>query len=299
MRTDTTTPRISIGMPVYNGAVFLAETLDSLLAQTFTDFEMIISDNASTDATPDICQEYSSRDKRIRYIHQPENLGAARNYNFVLSQARGVYFKWAAHDDLCEPEFLERCVEVLDRDPSVVLSYASVVHINERGAVVEYYDSGFHLVSPNPAERFHGFFRAPPKCTPIFGVIRRGCLRPEAIGGYPASDRILLGELSLLGKLYEVRENLFLRRIHPLISTEANKTSFKIAEWFDPQNKNKGRVPHWRLMFEYLKVVGRTSLTTAQRLRCYYEVFRYYLPPRKWLAMGKELIVTSVVPPDS
>ena len=107
-------PRVSIGMPVFNGENYLAEALDSLLTQTFSDFELIISDNASTDKTEEICRAYAVRDQRIRYFRNQENLGASRNYNRVFELSSGEYFKWAAHDDLCAPEFLGRCVDVLD-----------------------------------------------------------------------------------------------------------------------------------------------------------------------------------------
>ncbi len=100
-------PKVSIGMPVYNGEEFIREALDSLLAQTFTDFELIISDNASTDGTEAICREYTSKDHRVRYIRQAKNLGAGGNFQFVLYEAVGEYFMWAAYDDLRSKDCLE------------------------------------------------------------------------------------------------------------------------------------------------------------------------------------------------
>ena len=111
-------PKVSIGLPVYNGEDFLAEALDSLLDQTYDDFELIISDNASTDSTADICTSYSAKDSRIRYLRSDVNLGAAVNYNLVFELATGEYFKWAAHDDICAPEFIGACVDILDRYPT-------------------------------------------------------------------------------------------------------------------------------------------------------------------------------------
>src|SRR5580692_5215252 len=93
-------PRLSIGLPVYNGEDYLAESLDALLGQTYTDFELIISDNASTDATADICRMYQEKDGRIRYIRQPNNSGSAPNHNFVSDVSHGDLFKWAGADDL-------------------------------------------------------------------------------------------------------------------------------------------------------------------------------------------------------
>ena len=118
------TPKVSIGLPVYNGEPFLSETIDAILAQTFKDFELIICDNASTDDTERICRRYAARDKRISYYRQHHNIGAAGNFNRVFNLSSGEYFKWAAHDDLIAPEYLARCVEILERDRSVVLCHS-------------------------------------------------------------------------------------------------------------------------------------------------------------------------------
>ena len=114
-------PRVTIGIAVYNGAKYLDQAIQSVLAQTFTDFELIISDNASTDSTEDVCREYAARDPRVRYTRSARDLGPAENYNRCFRAARGEYFKWHAHDDVCLPTFLERCVATLDAAPGAVL----------------------------------------------------------------------------------------------------------------------------------------------------------------------------------
>ena len=121
--TETGVPLVTIGIPVYNGAAYIAATLDSVLAQSHEHLEIIVSDNASTDRTPEILEEYAERDSRIRLILNPTNLGAAPNYNRTFALARGEFFKWAAHDDLCEPTFISTCVEALRNDDRVVLAY--------------------------------------------------------------------------------------------------------------------------------------------------------------------------------
>ena len=120
-------PRLSIGLPVFNGEQFIRAAVESILAQSFSDFELIISDNASTDMTPAICREYAQRDSRIRFIQQSENRGGAWNFNHVFSLARGSYFKWAPCDDVIAPTYLERCIEALDRTPAAVLAQARVI----------------------------------------------------------------------------------------------------------------------------------------------------------------------------
>jgi glycosyltransferase involved in cell wall biosynthesis len=119
-------PKVSIGLPVYNGEKYIREALDSLLAQTFTDFELIISDNASADRTETICREYAERDPRIRYVRQAENRGAVANFQFVLDEAKGVYFKWMAYDDYLAPRFIELIVGYLDRNQGVVSCISDV-----------------------------------------------------------------------------------------------------------------------------------------------------------------------------
>lgn len=129
-------PSVSIGLPVYNGQDFIAESVESLLSQTIGDFELIISDNASTDLTQDICRQFASRDRRVRYIRQPANKGASWNFNYTFSRSRGRYFRWHAHDDISAPRFLEECVKVLDNDPSVVLVWPREVGIDSQGRVL-------------------------------------------------------------------------------------------------------------------------------------------------------------------
>ena len=109
----TSVPRLSIGLPTYNGENFLAESLDALLGQSYEDFELIISDNASTDGTEDICRRYAKQDSRIRYIRQPRNIGCAPNHNVLVRQSRGELFKWASDDDLYARDLIERCIEAL------------------------------------------------------------------------------------------------------------------------------------------------------------------------------------------
>ena len=130
--------RVAIGLPVYNGEAFVEEAIESILAQTFADFELIISDNASNDRTAEICRRYVSRDERVRYVKQSVNLGAAANHNAVVRLSRSEYFKWAAHDDVLAHEFIQECVRVLDHDETIVLCSPATVLINEDSSPVRY-----------------------------------------------------------------------------------------------------------------------------------------------------------------
>ena len=283
--------RVSVGLPVYNGADYLEEALDSLLDQTFEDFELIISDNASTDGTEAICRAYALCDARIRYMRSTTNRGAAANYNLVLETARGEYFRWAAHDDKIAPEFLLACVQALDSDPEIVLAYARVTHIDANGDCIENYESGFNLEAPSAVDRFRQFFNAPYKCTPVFGLMRTDVIRrTNRHGNYIGADRILLGQLSLFGKFHEIPQYLFFRRIHPQISTEANKNSRDLAAWFDPANRRKILLPLWKHVVEYQKVILGAPISPKEKMQCLAIMLRNQLPPRRWPALGKELV---------
>jgi glycosyltransferase involved in cell wall biosynthesis len=131
-------PLVSIGLPVYNREGLIAKTLDSLLAQTFKNFELVISDNLSTDKTGEICRKYAAQDSRIRYIRQEKNLGMLGNFNFVKQEAKGKYFLWTASDDMCEPQFVEALVEQLEKDPELALVMADLKYVSESGEFIKF-----------------------------------------------------------------------------------------------------------------------------------------------------------------
>jgi Glycosyl transferase family 2 len=259
--------RVSIGLPVYNGEKYLAKTLDSILAQTFRVFELIISDNASTDATEAICRRYAAGDPRIRYLRNAENLGAARNYNRVFQLARGEYFKWSGHDDPPAPTFLARCVEVLDRDPEIVLCFTRIRAIDARG---EEHDVGA-LTARTLAPSLSSARRRPTcasttrswRTTPqgaVFGLIRRSVLaRTELIGSYRSSDLTLLGELALRGRFHQVPEALQSRRFHPEQGRHVYRTRRLREAWFDPARSQTRSHPYWRLLQEHLASIQRAA----------------------------------------
>jgi glycosyltransferase involved in cell wall biosynthesis len=133
-REQIEVPTISIGLPVYNGERFIREALDSVLRQTFTDFELIISDNNSSDTTQEICRSYAARDWRLKYIRQEKNQGGFWNFCFVAQQAMGQFFTWLAHDDILEPQFLERTVQYMLRNPRTVVATSDFAIIDESGS---------------------------------------------------------------------------------------------------------------------------------------------------------------------
>lgn len=276
MATTKPAPRVSIGLPVYNGDRYLEGALQSLLAQTFSDFELIICDNASTDGTADICRAYAAEDERISYHRNPENLGATRNFNLVFELSSGEYFRWASHDDLCAPELLERCVAELDRHPTAALCYPRTTVIDEEGHEVGFREDDLILLDSDPVKRHKAFllrFRTNAWCEPVFGVIRSGALRrTRLLGNFNSADVILLEELALLGTFHEVPEHLFFRRVHPDISTRANRTPEAIAEWFDPANCGRVVAPVGRRLLEHFRAVRTSPLGMFAKMGCYSHV---------------------------
>jgi glycosyltransferase involved in cell wall biosynthesis len=184
------TPRLSVGLPVYNGEDYLAESLEALLGQTYEDFELIISDNASTDGTADICRRYAKQDSRIRYIRQPRNLGCNPNHNFVIQQARGELFKLASDDDLYARDLLKRCVDALDESPHLVLAHSWSATIDTSSTVINLVNYPVDTDAPRAPDRFRSM---------LFdgwgdddgGVIRTSVLR--RVTARSARSRIICG----------------------------------------------------------------------------------------------------------
>jgi len=274
----TAIPRVSIGLPVYNGEAFLEAAIDTLLEQTFTDFELIISDNASNDRTESICRERAARDARVRYHRNPVNLGAMGNFNRVVELARGPYFKWAAHDDVHAPRYLEACVAALDGDPSAVLAFARARDIDEEGRPIRDKAYGQRLDSPRPSVRFADLVRNDYTLESVFGVMRAEVLRrTPLLGNYADCDRVLMAEIGLAGRIHEVPEYLFIHRHHRGRSVMQYGSRQVRSAWFDPSKAGKPAFPWAREFFGYLAAVRRARIGALERARCYGVMARWVL----------------------
>jgi glycosyltransferase involved in cell wall biosynthesis len=273
-------PRVSIGLPVYNGEPFLRDTLDALLAQDFEDFELIISDDGSTDATESICRSYATRDARVLYHRADQNLGASPNFNRVVQLARGEYFRWACHDDLVEVSHLRRCVEVMDEaPPSVALVYTRTMMIDESGNHLGERDDHIETHAERAHERLRDIVQHLVFADPLFGLMRRSTLlQTRLLGPYESSDYVLFAELALLGQFWEIPETLFLRRIHPGMSRRANRTPAEVARWFDSTSSQRRYFPRTRLLVEHARAVRHASPSRTQQLRCFGILLTQWLP---------------------
>ena len=297
-------PTLTIGLPVHDGADYLAQSLDALLAQTWTDFELVISDNASTDETATICRDYAAREPRIRYLRQPVNIGAAPNHMVVVGEARGRYFKWASHDDLYAPELLEKCIAVLDTRSDVVLAHSWDALIDSEGRVVEQAPYALDTADPDPAARLRSLLRTPGG-NDFYGVIRTDVLRRvPPHGTYYNADRTFVAGLVLQGPFHQVPEVLYWRRDHENRASRAGDRR-AIAAALGPERANRLRHPMARMYVEYvngfLRAISRAPLTPSERAHCVAEVASWFwscLPPGRSRRALEPLAPTGAPIPD-
>jgi glycosyltransferase involved in cell wall biosynthesis len=250
---------------VYNGERFLGEALDSLLAQSCPDFELIVSDNASTDRTEAICRGYATQDRRVRYYRNKQNRGAACNYRRVFELSTAEYFKWATSDDLCEPEHLARCAAALDSDPSVVLVYPKTRFIDETGAILDVHDPGWNLQYEAAHERLRYVLFSGHWVNAIYGLMRAEALsRTRLLASYPGGDYRVLTELSLLGKFVELSDCFFLRRLHRGASSQ-NTNSLEWQVTFYRGNSRRLALPVWQRTLDDITTILRARLALCAK----------------------------------
>jgi glycosyltransferase involved in cell wall biosynthesis len=261
-------PRVGIGMPVYNAQRYLREAIESALAQTMGDLELVISDNASTDATQDICRGYASRDPRVRYVRNETNLGVVANFNLAFTRTRAPYFKWAAYDDLHAPDYLERCLPVLDDDPRLVVVHSLTRSIDDSGRDCGEFPATHRLDCPHAPERFRRMIWTD-SFPPIWGLMRADAVRrTHLFEPYMGSDRNFLAELLMRGPVAYVPENLFFLREHPGSYTSSVKDYYQRLSWYAPDR----RIPSWMQVpvtaQGYLGAVYRAPLSWSDKVAC-------------------------------
>ena len=302
-------PIVSIGIPVYNSERYLEETLKSLLSQGFQDFEIIISDNASTDSTPAICREYEKKDSRVRYYRSETNYGPGWNYNRVFNLCNGKYFKWHACDDLLRPDFLEKCVEVLDTRPDVILAHSYTAEIDSQGHQIKNIDlTRIHTDHMRPSVRLRSMLTLGKylSCA-VFGLIRMDVLRnAPRKPSYAHGDVIFMGCLAVYGRFYQIPEPLFQYRIHAEQSMQTLPThltglkkrrlfSFSgplpATDWWDPSKKGKIDFPTWRFYWRMFGFVQRYPMPMAEKLRCHRSLCTRLFKRKDFIRLGIDLLL--------
>lgn len=283
--------KVSVGIPVYNAEKYLEPCLQSYLAQTFDAFEVIISDNGSTDRTEAICRAFAAKSPRIRYHRQEKNMGAGWNYNEVLRLARGPYFKWGAYDDMISPGHLAECVAALEANPRDVLAYGLTVVIDAEGKETERFPDPMRITQDRPSARFREYLYKVQMTNAVYGVIRKDkLLSTGGLPQYVSGDMVLLAELALLGTFRELPGVLFYRRVHGEAYV-SNKTWSQRATWFDPRNKGKLVLPTWTHLVKYLELIKRTPMPFGEKILCYgifarwqrYQAASLWMEAKVWL----------------
>ncbi|MCI0548311.1 MAG: glycosyltransferase [Candidatus Rokubacteria bacterium] len=286
-------PRVSVGMPVYNGGPYLALALESILAQTFGDFELIVSDNASTDGTDAICREYAARDGRIRYVRNRENIGANRNLNRVIELSSAPYVKVANADDLCHPELIERCVGQLDAHPDAVLCYGQTTLIDETGGVIGPYDDDLDLRSPRPADRFKAVITRLSLVNVHQGVMRAAALKQTGLlRDHPGADVAMLAGLALHGRFLEWPDRLFFRRMHPGASSHLDNAAKQA--YVDPARAGRGLIVT-RQFRSYMAAAAAGPIPLSLKITLVVWILRLAVACRNRLRPEYELAVRQLI----
>ena len=302
-------PIVSIGIPVYNSEKYLEETLKSLLNQGFQDFEIIISDNASTDSTPAICREYEQKDSRVQYYRSETNYGPGWNYNRVFDLCSGKYFKWHACDDLLRPDFLEKCVEVLDTRPDVILAHSYTAEIDNQGHQIKDIDvTRIHTDHMRPSVRLRSMLTLGKylSCA-VFGLIRMDVLRnAPRKPAYAHGDVIFMCCLAVYGRFYQIPEPLFQYRIHAEQSMQTlpahlmglkKRRLFSFSgplpatDWWDPSKKGKVDFPTWRFYWRMFSFVQRYPMPMAEKMQCHRSVCVRLFKRKDFIRLGIDLLL--------
>ena len=271
----TESPLITIGLPVYNSERYLRQSLDSLLAQTRSDFVLVISDNASTDGTARICREYAAADSRIKYSRNDTNIGNPRNFNRVFELTTTRYLKWSTADDFWDASFLERALDVMEHDSTVALCYPQAVLVDADGGNPTNYDDVLHLVQENPADRFLALIVSIKLAHQHLGLIRMSHLRQtHLLGTHVASDINLLAELTLYGKFYELPHRLFFRRFHEDSGSWKRGDPDHEAKRYHASAAGPVRFQKWRSELGFVSAVNRSPLPLTSKLRIYRHLLR-------------------------
>ncbi|WP_308282683.1 glycosyltransferase family 2 protein [Pseudonocardia nigra] len=284
----STAPQVCIGIPVYNGAKYIAASIEASLAQTYSDIEVVVADNASTDETAAICAEFAARDPRFRYVRFSEHLGVAESFTRTFGLCHSKYFMWAASDDLTDPTFVEKAIEVLERRPDAVVCYSETAIVDDAGEVLRKDEFMLDLDHPSPSTRFHRMVMAPPKvhgAHELYGLIRTDVMRQTGVmSNHVMGCRVLLAELALRGRLARIDEILFLNRDHGGRSQRAGRPHAKPgqvltaflpigawppSEFWNPRKRGRIVFPEFDITGQWLLAVLRSPVSLPAKLRCF------------------------------
>ena len=251
-------------MPVFNGGEYLSAAVESILEQTYTNLKVIISDNASTDDTRDICEDFAKRDSRVTYVRKEVNVGVYRNYDAVFKGCSTSYFKWAASNDICRPTMLEKCIEILDARPDAVLAFPKTLLLDIDGNTNSY-EKNLDRQESSPVQRFQMFLQCVGLNNAMSGVFRSDALRRTALNQvFYGSDISMLAELALYGKFVEIPEELFVRRMTDTSAT-AVQSIIQRRKFFAYEPKRPDHMHSWKFNRYLTLGVMRAPITLRDK----------------------------------
>jgi glycosyltransferase involved in cell wall biosynthesis len=290
-------PLVSVGLPVFNGERYIGKAIQSILDQTLGNLELIICDNASTDSTQGICESFARKDPRVRYYRNARNFGAGPNYDQCFHRSQGKYFKWAAHDDMLAPQFLEKAVAALEANPATVLCTVGVQEIDENDRALRVYVNELPgMGSGDRVKRFACMIHTRHQCEDFFGLFRRDALIGSGLHApFTGSDRVLLAEMALRGPWVQLREPLFIHREHRGRYTRAVLLADRraAAMW---QNTSArpwlgNALYHPKVYSHYWRAVLRNVKTARHRWSCYAELARWWFTDNHARASAADVLL--------
>ncbi len=261
--------KVIVGLPIYNAQKFIAAAIEAHLAQTFGDFQLVISDNASSDATPDICASYASKDDRVTVLRAPENRGLLWNHRRVMEaiQSPKQYFRWAGGDDIPEPDLFQTMVNILDTRPDVEAVVPKTKNIDDQGNIIRTLENSLDLQSEDVYERARKVLLANYQHVIAYGLLRASTILSLRTGpNYIGWDPVFIWELALRGKMVQTEDAALRRRFHKG-SISRVKTSKELRKWVEPNHKAGVSFPHWKWAYEHFRAYLASPLTMRDRLK--------------------------------
>jgi glycosyltransferase involved in cell wall biosynthesis len=284
----TGTPLVSFGLPVYNGENFVAEAIQCVIDQTFSNWELIVCDNSSTDRTTAICRQFAEQDNRIRIYQNARNMGVSFNYHEVFRLSRGQYFKWIAHDDLFAPQFIERCIQEFEGEERLVLVFPKMCYVAADGRLLRRQASELSVLESTTESRAERFMALAAGNTDflwlLYGLIRRDVVEQGGcMGLYAGDDQVLLFKIALRGCIKQIKEEMFFRREHPEASTCKRGSTVRERAKFAYADDNRRLVLPWcRILKEHLSSIRNSPMPFSGRLRCTTSVLKRFLAAWKF-----------------
>lgn len=277
-------PFVSIGLPIYNEETYLQKTLESILGQDYQNFELIIADNASTDNSPRICQEYANKDNRIRYCPNPTNIGAPGNFQKVVELAKGDYFVWVSGHDFWHPQFLSRCVEMMSQDESIVLCHPQAMWIDTNSQPLGIIPGSVDTRGLDTISRVNVVLWGLGYCYPIYGLMKLSALRQVTLGlKIIGPDILLLTELSLFGTFAHLQQPLlYMRRM-----ADFGDWNRYIEKVFNQRLSELSATQlFWEIIESHLRVILKHLKTSPQRDTIVVSIVNCLLSKYQWILTG-------------